>query len=237
MRLSVSWSFVVWSAVTFVSPIARAESPRDMMLEFKFGPWRPSIDSEFVAGVHPYKDNMGSGNMLMSQVELDVEVYNEVGVLAIGASAGFARDKGKALTKKGEKAEDSTAFNVIPLTLQVAYRFDYLAQKDWFPLVPYVKTGFDYYLWWFTNGVGKVPRTEDGSIGQGGTFGGHVSLGLSFLMDFLAEDMAQTFDVDFGVNNTYLFGEFVFSFVNDFGSKNSINLSSRYFLFGIAFEF
>ena len=214
-----------------------AESPRDTIVEIKFGPWRPSIDSEFPEGVNPYKEVMGSGQVLMSKLEIEFELYNEFGVFAIAGSAGFARDKGKALTKKGEKAEDTTTFNVVPLSFSFVYRFDYLAQRYWIPLVPVIKAGFDYYVWWFTNGVGKVPRTDDGSIGQGGTFGGHVAVGLSFLLDFLARDMAKTFDADFGVNNTYLFGEYVFSFVNDFGSNKSLDLSARYFMFGIAFEF
>jgi len=214
-----------------------AESPRDMVLELKFGPFRPAIDSEFGAGKNPYKDVMGSGNVLMSQIEYEYEVYNRVGVVAIGAGFGYARSRGTARLSDGKASNDSTTLHLIPLSLSAVYRFDYLAQNYRVPLVPHLKAGFDYYLWWITNSVGKVARAKDGSVGQGGTFGAHVSFGLAFHMDFLSPEMAQTFDADLGVNNTYLFAEYVLAFVNDFGSKKSFNLSSRTFLFGIAFEF
>lgn len=216
---------------------ALAESPRDMVLELKFGPFRPAIDSEFGRGVSPYKDIMGGGNILMTQIEYDYEFYNRVGILALGATFGYARDKGKGRLADGQPSNDSTTFHLIPLSLSAVYRFDYLAQRHRIPLVPHVKAGFDYYIWWITNAVGKVARSKDGSVGQGGTFGGHVTFGLAFHMDFLSPEMAQTFDADVGVNNTYLFAEYVMSWVNDFGSSKSFDLSSRMFLFGIAFEF
>ncbi len=235
MRRSLACSgFVV--ALLLAVP-TRAESPRDMVLEIKFGPFRPSIDSEFGGRASPYKDVMGGGSILMSQVEYEYEFYNRVGVVAIGASFGYARDKGTARLADGQASNDSTTFHLIPLSLSAVYRFDYLAQNFRVPLVPQVKAGFDYYLWWITNAVGQVARSKDGAAGQGGTFGGHVSVGLAFHMDFLSPDMAQTFDADVGVNNTYLFAEYGMSWVNDFGSSRSFDLSSRTFLFGIAFEF
>lgn len=233
-RSSAFSGFVV--AFLIAGP-TRAESPRDMVLEIKFGPFRPSIDSEFGGKASPYKDVMGGGSVLMTQIEYDYEFYTRVGVVAVGASIGYAQDKGRARLADGQVSNDSTTFHLLPLSLSAVYRFDYLAQNFRVPLVPHVKAGFDYYCWWITNAVGKVARSKDGSVGQGGTFGGHVAVGLAFHMDFLAPEMAQTFDVDVGVNNTYLFAEYVMSWVNDFGSSRSFDLSSRTFLFGIAFEF
>ncbi len=228
------FGFVV--ALLIAGP-TRAESPRDMVLEIKFGPFRPSVDSEFGGKASPYKDVMGGGSVLMSQVEYQYEFYNRVGVVAVGASLGYARDQGTARLSDGQESNDSTTFHLVPLSLSAVYRFDYLAQNFRVPLVPHVKAGFDYYLWWITDAVGQVARSKDGAVGQGGTFGGHVTVGLAFHMDFLSPDMAQTFDADVGVNNTYLFAEYVMSWVNDFGSSRSLDLSSRTFLFGIAFEF
>lgn len=228
--------FLVYLILT-LSSTALAESPRDAFLEIKFGPFRPAIDSEFGPGKSPYKDVMGSGSMLLSVIEYEHELYNKVGVFALGASFGYAQDTGKARSQDGKPANDPTTFHLIPLTISAIYRFDYLAQRFRIPFVPHLKAGFDYYIWWITNAEGKVSKAQDGSVGQGGTFGGHLCAGLSFHMDFLAPDMAQTFDTDVGVNNTYIFGEFVMAWVNDFGSKKSLDLSSKTFLFGIAFEF
>ncbi len=233
-HLRVALGFVV--ALMGAIP-ARAESPRDMVLELKFGPFRPSLDSEFGGRASPFKDIMGSGSVLMTQVEYDYEFYNRFGVAAVGATFGYARNRGKARLSDGQPSNDPTTFHLIPLSLSAVYRFDYLAERYRVPFVPHLKAGFDYYIWWITNAEGKVARAKDGAAGQGGTFGGHVTFGMAFHMDFLAPDMAQTFDTDVGVNNTYLFAEYLMAWVNDFGSSRSFDLSSRTFLFGIAFEF
>ena len=133
------------------------------------------------------------------------------------------------------------SMNIMPFTIQLVYRFDWLAQKYKVPLVPHLKAGFDYYLWWIENGVGDVANkptsTGANQYGRGGTWGGHVSVGLAFLLDVMAPKMAQTFDVDVGVNNSYIFFEYVWSWVNDFGTSSSMDLSSGMFVGGLAFEF
>lgn len=229
------------AATLLAAAPAAAESPRDMMLEIKFGPFRPSIDSEF-GGSGPYSKVFGSGQVLLTRLEFDYEFFKKFGVIAVGGSIGFAKDSGKGLLATGEKSNDTTTFYLFPMTLDLIYRFDWLAQKYNVPLVPSVKAGFDYYIWWITNGTGKIPQYKDPvtgkvSQGRGGTFGGHVTFGLAFLMDWLAPDMAQTFDTDMGVNNTYLFAEFTMAWINDFKAKKSLDLSSKTFLFGLGFEF
>lgn len=228
---------LVFLALPWLAGPALAESPRDMALEIKFAPFRPAIDSEFGGRATPYKDIMGGGHYLLTQIEYDYEFFTRVGVAAVGFSFGYARDKGAARLADGSSSNDPTAFNLIPLSISGVYRFDYLAQKYRIPFVPHIKAGFDYYIWWITNAVGKVAKYKDGSVGQGGTFGGHVTFGLAFHLDFLSPEMAQTFDTDVGVNNTYLFMEYMLAWVNDFGSSKSLDLSSRTFFFGIAFEF
>jgi hypothetical protein len=228
-----------------LSGSASAESPRNMMLEIKFGPYSPDLDKEF-QGATPYKDIFGSGARLMTRLQLDYEFFTDVGILAVGGSLGFFQAKGSGL-KAGaslpdgstelEKSGDSTKFNILPLSLDLIYRFDYLWQRFHVPLVPWVKGGLDYYVWWITNGVGKIAKSEDGSSGRGGTFGGHVSFGLGFVLDSLAPGMAQTFDVEIGVNTTILFAEYQLNWIDDFGSSKSFNLSDWNFLAGIAFEF
>jgi len=223
--------------VTAYAVSAHAESDRNFLIELKFGPYKPSIDSEFDTAT-PYADVMGSSSVLMSQLEFEYEFWNEVGVIALGCSIGYSKDSGKQKLKTTlEKSNDETTLHLIPLKIDFVYRFDYLAQKYNVPLVPHIKGGFDYYVWWITNSVGHVPKSADGSTGRGGTFGGHVSFGLAFLLDFLTPDMAQTFDTDLGVNNTYIFAEYVLSWIDDFGSDKSFDFSSRTFMAGVAFEF
>ena len=49
--------------------------------------------------------------------------------------------------------------------------------------------------------------------------------------------MAAEFDTESGVNNSYLFAEYTTSEVNDFGSDESMELSSDHLSFGLMFEF
>jgi hypothetical protein len=215
---------------------ALAESPRSAMVEVKFGPFRPDVDKAFSSKT-PWNDIFGGGVNLMSQLEIDYEFFKTVGVLAVGGTVGFSQAKGHGLLQDGTKSADVSKFNIVPLSLSLVYRFDYLAQRFKVPLVPMAKAGIDGYIWWTTNGQGKVSRSGDGFAGRGSTFGGHATLGLMFLLDSLAPMMAQTFDTELGVNNTYLFAEYTWNWINDFGTGKSILLSSRNFLAGLAVEF
>ena len=226
----------------FAAAAAADESPRTMMFEVKFGPYKPSIDSEFGSGVAPYAQIYGDGSMLMSKMALDYEVFRDFGTIALGFEFGYGQQKGNGLKLDGTASTDETTFHVFPMSVSLIYRFDYLQQKFDVPLVPNIKGGFDYYFWWVTNGTGKIPQWQDpvtGNVarGRGGVGGAHVSFGLQFLLDWLAPDMATTFDNDIGVNNTYIFAEFVMSWINDFKVKQTLDLSSKTFYAGLAFEF
>lgn len=242
MRLSFGFAGLV-CVVLFSAPVVFAEeSPRDMVLEIKFGPYRPDIDSEPGLIGAPYSKVFGDSQMFLSRVEFDYEVYKEAGTIAVGLSVGYGQQTGSGLLKDNKKSNDETTFHVFPISLDFVYRFDWLARNKNVPLVPNLKSGLDCYVWWITNGVGQIsqyrdPNTGEISKGRGATFGGHVTFGLSFLLDFLAPEMAQTFDTDVGVNDTYLFAEFTLSWINNFKAKDGFDLSSRTFMAGIAFEF
>ncbi len=246
MRTANPWPVAALAAVMVLAAAVPArtapakapakESPRQFMAEIKFGPWRPDVDKEFKTKT-PWKDTFGSGLNLITMLEIDWEFFHKVGVIALGGSVGYSQASGHGLLEDGTKSSDSTKFHLMPLGLSLIYRFDYLAQRYRFPFVPYVKGGLDAYLWWALNGQGDVSKAADGVSGKGATFGGHATAGLMFLLDALAPMMAQTFDTELGVNNTYLFAEFTWNWIDDFGSKSSMDLSSRTFMAGLAIEF
>jgi hypothetical protein len=238
MRTAISVPVAVLTALVVLgtSLPALAESPRAFMAELKFGPWRPDVDKEFATKT-PWSDAFGGGSFLMTQLEFDWEFFKKVGVLAVGGTIGYSQAKGHGRLSDKTKSTDTTSMHLMPLSLSLIYRFDYLERRFKFPFVPVVKGGVDAYFWWVTNGVGSVSKAADGTSGKGLTMGGHVTAGIMFLLDSLAPMMAQTLDQEIGVNNTYLFAEYTWNWIDDFGSNKSINLSSRNFLAGIAFEF
>lgn len=213
-----------------------AESPRDYAFELKFGPYRPQADSEHsLGGAHPFEDIYGAGNAFMTQVEIDVELWRGFGTAGIGGSTGFVQHLGKGLFKNGERSNDTTAFNVMPCALSLVYRFDYLQYKLGLPVVPFAKAGFAYYFWWITDAEGETSSAK-GFNGKGGSAGLQYQAGLQLLLDSFDEKSAMNLDVDFGVNNTYIFAEYFKAEVHDF-NDHSLVLSDVSFMAGIMMEF
>ena len=230
---------VAWFTFAVVGLCAlplRAESPQNFAFELKFGPYKPQVDSSVKNGT-PYKDIFGSNPFFFTQIEFDWQFWRKVGSFGLGFTLGYGRDKGKALTADGaDKSADKAEFHILPLAIMLVYRFDYVAKRFNVPLVPYVKFGFDYYIWWTRTATGKIP-VVDGKKGYGGTWGFHVNAGLAFLLDFFSPGTAKSFDAEVGVNHSYLFAELFYAKVNNFFRSRSIDLSDLTFTVGLAFEF
>ncbi|MBI3071217.1 MAG: hypothetical protein HYY84_03730 [Deltaproteobacteria bacterium] len=221
---------------------ARAdESPRNFMLELRFGPYKPSIDSEKSFSSPPYKTIFGDKTGLMFQLELDYQFFQKFGSLAVGASAGYWQMIGKGVfSASGSPSGDNTLLTVVPLQLSLIYRFDVLSERAKIPVVPYVKGGLTYSVFVVNDGGGDTSTTTD-SAGRshqsfGGVFGLHGAFGLSMQLDWMDPDAARTFDLEVGVNHTYIFVELGYAWVNDFGG-GGLNLSALSFYAGLAFEF
>jgi len=212
-------------------------SPQWFAVELKFGPYLPDIDSELGSGGGPYRDIFGRKLRLMSQLTFDVQFLKKHGTLGVGGTIGLFTAQGKALLETGESSSDKTSINVIPLILQLVYRWDYAAKHWNVPLVPYVRAGLVYSFYWITQGSGKLARFASGGKAHGGVWGYQVNIGLALMLDVLEPGSAKKLDSEMGVNHTYLFCEFVHSGVDDFGGDR-IRLGMKYTLLaGLAAEF
>ena len=229
------------SALVLTAIPANAGSPRNWALELKFGPYYPmQIDGEKGLQNKPYQEIFGYSYALMSQIQVDYILWQKFGSVSIGGGLGFWQARGKGMAydpSTGEfwKSTDTTVFNMIPMTLVVSYRFDWFALKKGVPLVPFVKLGLDYYVWWILNGNGNVPSFDNGK-GSGGKFGWHATAGLAFMLDCIDPGTANDLDLATGINHTYLIAEWTYSKVDNFNSRG-FRLGSEYFLFGLLVEF
>jgi len=218
---------------------ARGESPRRNMLEVQVGPYTPEVDRSFTAAT-PYADSFGSDSLWSFGLYMDFQFWQEVGTLAVGAGARYGWVDGHAVEPE---SSDETALNIVPLTLGVTYRFDYLQQRAGIPLVPYVHAGLEWAIWWVTNGKNEIANTRaatspyEGRTALSNTFGFYAGGGLQLHLDFFSESMATEFDSESGVNNSYLFVDFTRHELNDFYSSASIDLSDSALSFGLMFEF
>lgn len=211
---------------------AAAESTVNMMFEFKAGLYGPDKLGK------AWDEHFGKKSSYLVEGEFDWQIWRGVGSVAIGFHLGYGDVTGKSIQEDGGKSVDSTELHWLPLRISVIYRFDYLWTRFAVPLTVYGKIGFDYSFWWILDGSDSIAKTDDGKKGYGGVFGYHVVAGLAFVLDWLAPDMAKAFDVEWGINNSYIFAEYMYVQLDNFGYKKSFNLTDEAaFLFGLALEF
>lgn len=208
------------------------ESARSGVIEVKFGGYRPLVDRTrgLAEGARPYATTFGNRAMIIAELEYDHMLFQELGSLGVGAGIGYAELYAKAtVVGTGEPAAESTSLKVVPMRLLAVYRFDYGALHHNIPFTPFVKAGLVYTPFWASTGA-------DLERASGGQWGYVVSAGVGFMLDFLDPRTQRDFDSELGVNHTYLFAEYTFEEVNDFG-QGGLDLSSRRFSVGLAFDF
>jgi hypothetical protein len=216
------------------APVEPMQSPRTGALELKLGGYKPRIDTEEGLNGTPYADTFGDESMLLFELELQRYFYQGIGTAGLGFSAGYAEKYADTITETDETALEKTALKVVPLKLNVFYKFDYPAFRWRVPIVPYGKLGLIYMPWWINKG--DDTQELSGRTGSGGRWGYGATLGASFLLDVLEPRLARDFDTDLGVNHSYFFAEWTFAEVNNFGSSGLV-LSSRHWMFGLALDY
>lgn len=216
-------------------------SPRNFYFEAKVSYYMPFIDAGY-ASPGPFASAFKSDFMWLGEAELEYQVFQKFGSLAVGLSVGYAEKYGKAVFERtGNTSSEVTGLHLIPVKVLAVYRFDWLNLKHSIPLIPYVKVGPAFIPWWVTKG----PDLEivDGKKGVGVKPGLAAVLGLAINLDFLDRRLARDFDSSVGINHSYLFAEWTIQdtllFDQVFNPSNSkpLNLSSRHFDFGLGLEF
>lgn len=240
----------------------RYESPQNFALEVRGGPWYPNVDAEFGGRASPFADMFGASDRALLSLEIDWQALriNYLGSIGIGVGAGYTAAGGVApITQTPMPADPAewnrpnggqeTALAVIPMYAVGVLRLDVIARRTVVPLVPYVKFGLAYDYWWITNGdvlarrsVGLSPgaNINDPDIeagATGGTLGTHLALGMMLRLDFLEPRAARAWDLQMGVNHSYLFFEYVRHDASGIGSRPQLRLDYESWATGLAFEF
>ena len=221
------------TAGMMVSPEdAHAESDVNMMFEFKAGLYSPdNLGSA-------WDSHFGDKSAYLVEGEYDYQLWRGVGSVAVGFHLGYGDVSGKSVDENGDNSVDSTDLHWLPLRISLIYRFDYLWVRFHFPFTLYVKAGFDYSFWWIKDGSDSIAQADDGSKGYGGVFGFHAVAGIAFVLDWLAPDMEKAIDVEWGINNSYIFAEYMYVQLDNFGTGKAFNLTDKAaFLFGLGLEF
>lgn len=203
-------------------------SPRWGAFEMSFSGYRPNIDAEFGGRAAPYQAAFGGKHNAMLRADLAYSLLVDYGSLDLGFGIGYWEKYGHGFDPAslgGGPSSDSTALKIIPTRLSLTYRFDVLAnQFRWLPLAPYARFSLDRYNWWVNKGSGDTANAS-GKSGYGATNGYSISGGVAFLLDAIDPTLAREMDRDTGINHTYLFVDFTKSYIRDFGSSRSWDLS------------
>lgn len=234
----------------------RHESPQNFAAELRFSPWQPVIDSEFTTGgpfLAYFGESDGNGgrrvtDRLLSALELDWQALriNPVGSLGLGVSAGYSSFTATApVTATGASSGQNSTLNILPMYAVAVLRLDVLARRTVIPLVLYGKAGVAASYWWITSGDqlarrnGLSPTAPDNGrdLGQAATglsYGWQLAAGAMIRLDWLEPRAQRAWDLQMGVNHSYIFAEYML--VRDW-DRPQLRLGSQTWAFGLAFEF
>jgi hypothetical protein len=220
-------------------PPEHYHSPQNFAFQLTFGPYRPDVDSEFSGDRHPYQDYFHGGRQLLSQMELDYQLFHKMGSAAVGLGAGFFRVSGTSpiADRSGNLSADKSTLTVVPVSLSAVYRFDYYLQRNNFPLVPHAKLGLDYAYWQITDGNGNIANDSAGGHARGGTLGWHAALGVALVLDMFDPDAARGFDTELGVNHTAVVFEYGHYDISGLGQSNRLHVGDTTWTLGLLLEF
>jgi len=212
---------------------AGAPSPRGWNLELRFGPYRPNVDSEFAArgsDARPYTQLFSSSRHLLFQVEVDRHISHRYGTWAIGANAGYTRASAAALAADlTTRTGDETSLTLLPLSLSLVYRADFLRPDQGVGLIPYAKAGLDCTFW-------RMADTGNSGTIDGKTLGWHAALGVSLDLASFDPDAARVMDHESGVNQTAIFFEAARYALDGFGSGSVLHVGDTTWMGGLMFE-
>ncbi len=232
---------------------AAADSPTTGNFNLKFGPYYPSIDEEFDGNTSPFEASFGSNARVLGQISGEYYLWQGHGKFGVGAQAGYTNFTGTSeiqgggggdgsdggdgggSSDEGVTIEEETKFRVFPLGDIATYRWDHPVEEWNIPLAAKVEGGFDYYIWRVKDGGGDISRA-DGTKAAGGVPGFHLAGRLEFLLNIIDPETAASFDMNWGINRTYLFAEYNYSNIRGFGGDH-FRLGDSTWKAGLAFEF
>jgi hypothetical protein len=211
------------------------EPPIGFRIELKMGTLVPRVGDEPGLSSNPYETIFGNKSMLYGGGEVDFIAWHGYGAVSVGFSIGYAEKYAPAIVQKDNSlSTEKTALIIFPMRLPVAYHFDLVWSRWHIPFVPYAKVALLATPWRVTKG--GTTEVVNGQSGAGLKWGYGFTLGVQFVLNVLSPQMAKDMRTDTGIRQTYVFAEYNYDKLDDFG-KLGLNLSARYFTFGLGFEF
>jgi hypothetical protein len=241
----------------------------------RVGPYTPDIDLQFplnaITGLGPYEamfgdyytdsDGDGVGDerhdkrvyQILPMLDVDRIVWSGFGQLGVGGSLGYMQktayayetgtNEDEAMRLRSPSAKNT--FRLIPLAATVLYRLTYADDRWGIPVIPYVRGGLSYYMWWMKGPNGDVSKVcenaaevmcTDEDKAYGGTLGVQVSAGLAVRAERIDTAAARSMR-NSGIQHAGFYGEVFWGRVDGFGSSTRLWVGDTTWFAGVNFEF
>jgi len=221
------------------------ESPQHFAAELRFSPFYPAVDTDpSLNGQQPLHKVFGDSKRVLAALEVDYQALRlphfgtigpgiGIGYTTMGANAPFLQaHEPSGTTVSGE----TTSLTIIPIYVVAVARADVLWRELRIPLVPYAKLGLGYSIWRASNSLGT--SQYNGVVGNGGSFGTELAVGIAFNVNVFDEYAAKTFDESVGVNGTYVFAEYTRADLDGLGiQQHPMRVGGDMATFGLTVEF
>jgi hypothetical protein len=219
----------------------RSGSPQNFAIEVRLALYQPQIDSDpALQGKNPYATVFGTAPRFEGAMEFDWQVLRIPGVGTLGPaiSVGYTNMNGIAQRLDGgyPPSAETTTLEILPMYAVAVFRLDVLWRTAHIPLVPYAKAGLGMAFWRASNTVG-TSQAPNGTVGEGHTLGSQFAAGLAFNLGVLDPTSVRQLDEATGINNTYIFAEYMAAALDGIAQKDPLLVGSDSFVFGLSFEF
>ncbi len=226
MKLHIVFAVAALSVLA-MPPTARAQELVNKWgsVELGGGPYIPDVDDEFGVERGPYRRIFGGAPAPMFRLHVGKTIFQSrtLGALEVGFKTGFWSKGGRALDPAGRPTGDRARFTIVPSSLTLTYRADFVYEQFRVPLVPYGRLTAERYNWWTSK--------EDKWTERGATNGWSGTVGVGLVIDWMDPDAARDLENETGIAHTILYFDVTKSKVDDFGSDESWDLSEKNSLF------
>jgi hypothetical protein len=224
----------------------------DWHVGLRLGPYIPDVDGQVATtpGVPGPYEQMFGGYHVLTMLDVDYIVWKGAGQLGIGGSAGYWQKTARPFTKDADlmspnperQPGNKNSFRLIPLELSATYRLTTLDDNYGIPVVPFIRGGLAYYIWWVTTPNGHYARycpngpTTCGEKALGASLGLQGAIGLSIRAERIDPSAAMSMQ-NSGVQHAGIYAELSLAKVDGFGSDTKLSVGDTTWFAGVDFEF
>jgi hypothetical protein len=185
---------------------ARADAPADttsfrFTLALQVMTYRPPLESLFTVEKEPFRVTYGTSPRPLGRLELGFGKETAVGLWSVALGAGFWRATGQAhdLSAALDPSDNAVSLRMIPLSVALVWRGDFLRELTTLPFVPFVRLGYGVVPW--DTGRVSADQPQISSYAFGLEYGG----GLQIVLDDVEPRFTENARQEIGLRSTSLY--------------------------------